>query len=130
MGLQERAAQVKVERLTSAEDFRRAYREGQRIADDLAIIYVRRTGLPVYRVGIAVGKRIGSAVKRNRLRRKAREAYRQLRARPLAGTDLVIVLRTAALEAAFAAIQESLRQLLGRSGLVMAPSEVRTESGI
>lgn len=130
MGLQDRAARVKVERLTSAEDFRRAYREGQRVSDSLATVYVRRTGLPVHRVGIAVGKRIGSAVKRNRLRRKAREAYRQLRAKPPAGTDLVIVPRSAAADAGFAAIQDSLRQLLVRAGLLMVPSEVRAEDGI
>lgn len=112
---------ARVARLAAAEDFRRTYREGQRVADGLVVIYVRRTGLPVHRVGIAVGRGTGGAVQRNRIRRRVREAYRQLRLWAVAGTDLVIVPRPSVLRAPFAAVQDSLLRLLVRAGLPSVP---------
>lgn len=110
-----------------AEDFRRAYREGQRVAGVLANMYVRRTGLPVQRVGIAVSRKVGPAVSRNRLRRRLREAYRQISVTETAGMDLVIVPRPAALQAPLTALQDSLRQMMMQAGLRSLPKAARNE---
>jgi len=69
--------------------------------------------LPVPRLGIAVPGRLGNAVKRNRVKRRVREASRAA-AMP-AGADIVIVARAAAAGATFERLQESVRGLFNRA---------------
>lgn len=108
---------MRVERLASAEHFRQAYREGKRFSDGLLVIYVRRNGLPVCRVGIAVAKRVGTAVKRNRTRRRVREACRRWSGNRPAGVDIVIVPGTSAATAPVADLEASVGTLLAQAGL-------------
>jgi len=65
------------------------------------------------RVGFAVSRQMRSAVRRNRVRRRLREAYRVARgAEPIPG-DLVIVARRSALTSPFEALVRDLRGALG-----------------
>jgi ribonuclease P protein component len=66
------------------------------------VIYVLPSGLDFSRLGLAVSRKTGCAVIRNRIRRRLRESVRKrLAERPLR-YDVVIVARTAAAESAFA----------------------------
>lgn len=64
------------------------------------------------RVGFAVSRQIRTAVRRNRVRRRLREAYRTARAAAPAATALVILGRPAAAAAPFASLTEELRSAL------------------
>lgn len=108
----ERAAHL---RLTAPESFRLAYREGTRTSDDLLVVYVRPNGQFVRRLGIAVPGRLGTAVRRNRLKRRLREASRAAAGALPEGVDAVIVPRPAAERASLAALQESVRALFNRA---------------
>lgn len=78
-------------RVRSGADFGRIYREGQRARGDLMIVVGAPNGLGHPRLGLSVGKRIWkSAVKRNRVRRVFREAFR-LAAPGLPALDLVLI---------------------------------------
>jgi len=103
------------QRLTAPEHYRLAYREGTRISDGLLVVYVRPNGLAVRRVGIAVPGRVGTAVRRNLVKRRLREAARDAWPVVPPGTDVVLVARTAAGAARFAALQESVRALFNRA---------------
>jgi len=102
-------------RLTAPRDFQLAYREGTRISDDLLVVYARPNGLPAARVGIAVPGRAGTAVRRNRVKRRVREASRLAGGVVPEGMDVVIVPRAAAGRAPFPALQESIRGLFNRA---------------
>ncbi|MDR7451083.1 MAG: ribonuclease P protein component [Armatimonadota bacterium] len=102
-------------RLTAPEHFRLAYREGARVTDGLLIVYARPNKLAVRRLGIVVPARVGSAVRRNRLKRRLREASRMAAALLPSGTDVVVVGRPPAGEAPFAALQDSVRALFNRA---------------
>lgn len=103
------------QRITASELYRLAYREGTRISDGLLVVYARPNGLATRRLGIAVPGRVGTAVWRNRVKRRLREAGRDaLRAMP-EGTDVVIVARPQAADAPFAALQESVHALFNRA---------------
>lgn len=70
------------------------------------------------RVGISVSRAVGSAVVRNRTRRRLRQAARTLLPRLACGHDLVLIARPAAADASAAALEEALKGLARRAGLL------------
>lgn len=78
-------------RIRAGRDFTRAYREGRRARGDVLILVGSPNGLGHPRLGLSVGKKIWkSAVKRNRIRRVFREAFR-LSAKDLPPLDFVLI---------------------------------------
>jgi ribonuclease P protein component len=65
------------------------------------------------RVGFAVGRQIRGAVRRNRARRRLREAYRAARVVAPARVDLVVIGRSAALTLALDALIADMRAAFG-----------------
>ena len=65
------------------------------------------------RFGLAVSRRVGNAVVRNRVKRWIREALRQER-QGLPGVDVVVIARTSAGEAGHAAIRDSVVKAFGQ----------------
>jgi ribonuclease P protein component len=67
---------LKEERLRSDREYREVVRKGERGATPHFTIYRDFLGGDVRKVGISVGKRVGRAVVRNRMKRVLREFYR------------------------------------------------------
>ncbi len=71
------------------------------------------------RLGIAIPKKIGSAVTRNRIKRRLRESWRELLPAVPAGTDYVLLVRAPLAEAAEGRgpdwIRERLEEVLGKA---------------
>ena len=63
-------------RLIHAKQFQAVYSQGTRAARFPLAIFVRANGLDHPRLGLSVGRRVGNAVVRNRLKRLLREAFR------------------------------------------------------
>lgn len=100
-------------RVRRQSDFQRAMRGGLRAGDARLVVTARRNGLPHTRLGLAVGRRYGSAVHRNRAKRLLREAFRLIRRELPAGLDLICTPRAGA-RLTLAKCRESLRQLAAR----------------
>ena len=83
----------KHEHLRRPADFQRVYDRRRSVSNDWLIVYVRENGLPHLRLGLSVSKKFGKAVRRNRLRRLYREAFRLGRAGLPVGLDLVLIPR-------------------------------------
>ena len=79
--------------LSSNRDFQRAYRKGKCLVNPILVTYIRRNGGNSCRIGITASKKVGNAVKRNRVRRLIREAYRQMPPLTKKGYDIVFVAR-------------------------------------
>lgn len=124
---QERAERIpererfrRTHRLRSPLDFARV-RRGRRVSGTfLALAYLRReseaTDAPP-RIGFSVGKRVGKAVERNRVKRRLRESVRHKLAGLAPGWDLIISARPGAAEADYAALDVELKELLTRARL-------------
>lgn len=76
-------------RLRSGGDFRRVLKDGLRLDGALFVLFALDRDRPTARLGLAVGRKVGGAVLRNRAKRLLREAFRGLA--PDRGTDLVAV---------------------------------------
>lgn len=93
-------------------DFTRVFDQGEKFLSRHVIIYAFPNGLASSRLGFAVGRKIGNAVTRNRVRRRLREIVRkELIERPV-NLDIVIVARGAAVKADFAELRKSVRRAL------------------
>jgi ribonuclease P protein component len=84
----------------------------------LLVLYVAPNGLAVTLVGISVGKRIGKAVARNRVKRLIREAVRLHLPSLPAGGDLVWMARAPMAEASYEQVVRVVDTLLGRARLL------------
>jgi ribonuclease P protein component len=81
------------EHLRRPVDFEAVYDRRRSAADAMLVVYVRENGLPHSRVGLSVSKKFGAAVRRNRIRRLLREAYRLEKADLPIGYDFVLIPR-------------------------------------
>jgi ribonuclease P protein component len=104
-----------MERLRQRSDFLAAA-SGVKVPTAAFVLQVRRRddGGPV-RVGFTVSRKVGTAVERNRVRRRLREIVRRTAATGLpAGHDYVLIGRRAALSLPFERIIEDFRRAMGR----------------
>ena len=80
----------KTMRVRSRLDFAAVYERGVRISDGCLSLIALPNDRATSRLGLAVSKRCGNAVQRNRLKRRLREVFRQSRAELPTGLDLVV----------------------------------------
>jgi len=102
-------------------EFRRLYSRGKSAVCPCLALYSRKNRQGRNRLGVTVGVKVGKAVRRNRTRRRIREAYRVHEERFLKGYDLVVVARVRAGHARYGELERSLLQLAGRLGLLRNP---------
>ncbi len=97
--------------------FRRLYHtSGQ--ADAFLVLYARKNRSDCNRVGITVGKKLGKAHVRNRVRRRIREVYRLNEEKFRPGWDSGVVARSRAVEAPFDKLTKSYLTLAKKAGLL------------
>jgi len=104
----------KRERLRKRSDFARVYAARRAASDPFLVVYVLENGLTWSRLGLSVGKRVGGAVRRNRIRRRLREAFRKNKADLPTGLDIICVAKPAA-NTEEAVLARSLRDLAARA---------------
>ena len=101
--------------------FRRLYHtSGQ--ANSYLVLYARPNRLTTNRVGITVGKKLGKAVIRNRVRRRLREIYRCTEAQFTPGWDIVVVARSRCVGADFSKLEAAYLSLAQKAGLLTQES--------
>lgn len=102
-------------RLCRNKSFQAVYRGGKSYANRQLVVYVLPQRGRGRRVGFAAGKRLGSAVVRNRVKRLLREAYRLEQHRLADGFDLILVGRQALVKAGLPTVTAALLQLCERA---------------
>jgi ribonuclease P protein component len=116
-------------RLVRNRDFEEVHRHGRSWAHTLLVLRAQANGLAHSRFGFVVGRHIGKAVFRNRVKRRLREAVRARLQHIASGWDVVLIARPPIASAPFAQIVEALDSLLARAGLCQSGSATPEASG-
>jgi ribonuclease P protein component len=106
-------------RLLKHSDFERVYKQGRRhFSSHMTVFYLRQPGegspTATARVGLTVGKVLGGAVVRNRIKRRMREAVRMQRSvlQDSGAVDVVINPKKSVLTLEFALVLEEVGRAL------------------
>ncbi len=114
------AAPVAVDTIKKRADFLRISQRGQKfITQSFIMLMLPEEGSGALRIGYTVTKKMGNAVCRNRIKRRLREAVRQVMpeyGRP--GHAYVLIARQAALQCPFEALLRDMRFACERIGRV------------
>jgi len=113
----------KLMRLKRSEEFDACYSQGRVYKSHVAVLHVLPNDLPYTRVGFSVSKRIGTAVRRNLVRRRLQAIVQGLDLLP--GYDVVVAARVRARDLSFAELSKGVVALFRRAGLLARASEVR-----
>ena len=90
-------------------DFQAVYRQGKkRISGNVIAFYLARADGAGPRIGFTVGKVLGGAVERNRIRRRMRAAVRRRLAEFGRSLDVVLHPRKSVLDLEFAALEKEI----------------------
>lgn len=115
-------------RLRRRQDFVSVLQHGRRLRHRLLSLGLRPNGLSHNRYGYAIGKRVGTAVVRNRVRRRLRAIVRAL---PLApGYDVVLTASDTSAAASFEALRTAVRSCAERAGILLADDTNITKYGV
>ena len=106
-------------RLTGSKRFSLIHQEAQARANRLLVLKAMPNDLDGSRFGFLVGKRIGNAVSRNRVRRRLREVTRLAPVK--AGWDIVLIARRGAAGADYSQLQRATLDLMKRARLLSNP---------
>lgn len=98
-------------------EFRRLYAKGKSAASAYVAIYCRRNNTAGNRLGITVSTKLGSAVCRNRIRRRYKEIYRLNEEKLAPGYDIVAVARSKSKGAAFNTLEADFMNLCRKLGI-------------
>lgn len=111
------ALKLKPQRLADSADFRRVREQGRCWSDPRLVLCTYPNSQASLRVGYSVSKRIGGAVRRNRIKRLMRESIRAYCDLLEPGWDIVIIARQRVSLANYWDVQCSVGHLLGLAGV-------------
>jgi ribonuclease P protein component len=100
--------------LTASPEFERVYRNGSVYRGRLFSVHTLPNTLGEPRLGLSVSKKVGTAVNRNKVRRRLKEMFRSSAKRLPPDLDFVISARPAAAKASFEELNEEFSRSVNR----------------
>lgn len=107
----------KANRLKSKKSFQVVYNKGRSVVDGMSVFYILPQEGPV-KIGMAVGKKLGCAVQRNRMKRLMREVFRLHKSEISEGYQIIWVARRKLAKADFKTFERVFCRLAKRAALL------------
>lgn len=107
----------KKERLLKRWQYKEVYDQGRRVNKGSLVIYGLKNGLSYTRLGISVPKKVGTAVNRNRIKRRVREVFRKNKCRFTEPHDIVVAAKKGAEGLSYKDVEKIFLSLI-ESGLI------------
>jgi|SRR5690625_524054 len=110
----------KVYRVKKNHEFQHILNTGNSFANrELVIYYKEKPQQSHFRIGISVGKKIGNAVTRNKIKRYIREVFNHLEDRIAPNVDIIIIARYPTIHMNFFQFKKSIIYLLKKQNLLL-----------
>ena len=108
----------KSSRLNKTYEYRQVYRNGKRVPSANFLLFYRFNSLGESRVGLSAGKKVGGAVRRNRVKRRMREILRRQRPLFQKPVDLVLVAHPGAADLLFSEMDVEITEMIQKARLL------------
>lgn len=105
-------------RLTRSTDIKRVRRQGSSYAHPLVVLVLAPNQQDQKRFGVIAGKTVGSAVQRNRAKRRLRAALYELLPRLQPGWDAVVIARAGVVDAPWDELLLAVESLWFKAGVL------------
>ncbi|MDO5028170.1 MAG: ribonuclease P protein component [Bacillota bacterium] len=99
-------------------DFKKAYSKGKSYGNRNLVLYVRKNNLAYTRVGFTVSKKVGTAVVRNKIKRRLREIFREYEDSIKEGYDLIFIVKRNVPDISFQQLRSAFFHILKISKMV------------
>jgi len=103
------------ERIRKRQEFLDVTQNGQKYHTPHFIVFLKPNPQGLLRLGVTVSRRVGKAVKRNRVKRLLREFFRLHKYQLPKGYDIVIVAKPKAVTLTYHGVAEELSKVLCKS---------------
>ncbi|MDI9486206.1 MAG: ribonuclease P protein component [Bacillota bacterium] len=107
-----------MERLKSPREFSSVYKQGKPYFGKYVVVSVLPTDKNVARVGFAVGKKVGKAVTRNKIKRRLRAIMHDQCTGISPGYDVIVGAKQKSVTASFTDLERDLCRVLKNSGIL------------
>jgi len=109
----------KAYRIKKNKEFQEIFKIGKSFANrELVIYYREKKNQEHFRVGISVGKKLGNAVTRNRIKRYIRECFIYLDDKVKVEYDIIVIARNRVVDLSYHETCKSLQHLLRKQNLL------------
>lgn len=108
----------RTERLTRKSEYARVFQQGEKWVGRHFICYVVRHEAPGSKLGLAVSRKVGKSVVRNRVKRYLREFYRTHRPQFQANVHVAVIARPACNTLSYAECVSAMERLFRQGGLL------------
>jgi len=98
----------KKERITKKSEFRTITKGGSRYTTQNFIIIIYRNNREIRRLGISVSKKVGGAVKRNRVKRLVREFFRLNKDQLPESSDFLFIAKPGSIQLNYSTLSEEM----------------------
>ena len=105
-------------KLRTSLEYREVYQNGRRYTDSCMTVFVLNRESKVIRFGITVTKKMGNAVKRNRIKRVLREALRSFYSQVAQPCDIVVIARKEIILLDTLKIEQRLERIFKKAGIL------------
>ena len=107
------------QRLKKSREFKSVFQQCRKLQDGLLAFYVQfKEDAKIRKFGVSLGRAIGKAHRRNRLKRRLREIYRVEKERFRGGYQVVLIPRKGSADRSFDELRASFLTLAQRAGLL------------
>jgi len=106
------------DRIRKKAEYAAVFAESRKVADRFFVCYLAAREQQGNKMGLAVSRKVGKAVARNRVKRYLREFYRTHRPQMHTPCELVVVARPEAASLDYAGCVSAMRRLLQKGGVL------------
>ncbi|MBN18287.1 MAG: ribonuclease P protein component [Chloroflexi bacterium] len=103
-------------RLKTKSDFKKLYTNSKKLTNNELVLILKQNSITISRFGFSIKKKFGTAVKRNKIKRRLKESIRNLNIQD--GWDLILIPRKNIKTKNYHQIKFSVRNLLNQAGLL------------